>query len=261
MAGAGIVVGTRGVRQAGLPKQDPPVVGDGYGSKNVEAGLPARLERTPGDTAWGWLPPPAASPGSLLVVDASPLTSGQRVALAILQGLVNSRLADGGQAVYLLIPIMPNCFTEQVFNRWPEVYSGRRAIASESGTPQDVVELAVERGVEQYVIWDPSVPATINVATTLAWLRGTAAFGPADAGGSLTEGLTVALDLRAFNFASSADAYRWALDQTASPSASTLALVSVGDLPGDPSEGVVNWTVRDYSVGARAFTGPLTCGT
>ncbi len=198
-----------------------------------------------------------SSPGSLLLVDASPVSTETRVALAILQGLVNTRLTAGGQAVYLQIPIMPNCFSEQVFNLWPEVYAGRRAIVSMSGTPKDLVRVAIERGVGQYVIWDPSVPATINVATTLAWLRGTAAFGPDDAGGPLTQGLSLSLDLRAFDFASATAAYRWALSQTvapATPTPSSLALVSVGDLPGDPSEGVVNWTVRDYAVGARAFT-------
>ena len=174
--------------------------------------------------------------------------------MAILQGLVNSRVPSGGQAVYLQVPLLANCFPEEVFNLWPEVYSRRMGIGSENGTIEDLVNLAIQRGVEQYVIWDPAVPATINVATTLAWLRGIAAFGPDDAVGSLAQGLSLELDLRSFDFQTPTNAYQWALRQIAVSTPSTLALVSVGDLVGDPSEGVVNWTVRDYAVGARAFT-------
>ena len=213
-----------------------------------------RAERSPADTAWGWLPPPAESPGSLLVVDTTGVGDETRVALAILQGLVNQRLPSGGQAAYLQLPLMSNCFPEEVFNLWPDVYSRQLAIGSESGTAQDLVDLAHQRGVDQYVIWDPTVPATIHVATTLAWLRGTAAFGPDDAVGPLAHGLGLFLDLRSLDLKTPANAYRWALGQMAGSTPSTLALVSVGDLAGDPSEGVVNWTVRDYAVGARAFT-------
>jgi hypothetical protein len=123
----------------------------------------------------------------------------------------------------------------------------------ESGTAADLVDLALRRGVEEFVIWDPAVPATINVATTLAWLRGTAAFSPADAAGSLVADLHLLLDLRTLELKSAADAYRWALGQIAESSPSSLALISVGDIPGDPSEGLVRWTVRDYAVSGRSF--------
>jgi hypothetical protein len=182
------------------------------------------------------------------------MSSDMCVSTAILQGLVNSRMPSGGQAAYLQVPVNPNCFSEEVFNLWPDVYSRRLGIGSENGTIEDLVNLAIQRGVEQYVIWDPAVPATINVATTLAWLLGTAAFGPHDAVGPLVQDLGLNLDLRSFDLQTPTKAYRWALSQIADSSPSTLALVSVGDLAGDPSEGVVNWTVRDYAVGARAFT-------
>ena len=160
---------------------------------------------------------------------------------------------EGGQAAYLQIPVMPNCFSEEVFNRWPELYAKQQGIVLESGTGQALVNLALGRGVDQFVIWDPNLPATINVATTLAWLRGTAAFSPDDAVGPLAENLHLALDLRTLGLHNSANAYRWVLGQIEDESPSTLALVSVGDLPGDPTEGIVRWTVRDYAVGARGF--------
>ena len=154
------------------------------------------LDSSSADSAWGWLPTPRRSPGSLLVVDAGQVGTETQVALAILQGLVNYRLVEGGQAAYLQIPVMPNCFSEEVFNRWPELYAKQQGIVLESGTGQALVNLALGRGVDQFVIWDPNLPATINVATTLAWLRGTAAFSPDDAVGPLAENLHLALDLR-----------------------------------------------------------------
>jgi hypothetical protein len=199
------------------------------------------------------LPPPGRAPGSLLVVDTSFVGTETRVALAVLQGLINERLTSGGQAAYLQIPLMPNCFSEEVFNNWPDVYKKQLGMALESGSAQDLVDLALERGIDQFVIWDPAVPATINVATTLGWLHGTAAFGPDDAVGPLAKEMELSLDLRSFAFKTAEDAYRWALGELAASPPSTLALISVGDLPGDPSEGVVNWTIRDYAVGARAF--------
>jgi hypothetical protein len=211
------------------------------------------LTATPADTAWGWMPSPSASPGSLLVVDASAADRNLLAALAILQGLVNDRLPSGGQAAFLLTPPLGNCFPEEVFNLWPQIYSAQLGIGSVAGTAADLVALARERGVEQYVIWDPAVPATINVATTLAWLRGTAAFAPEDAVGALAAGLGLFLDLRALRLGTPAAAYRWALGEIAGSGPGALALLSVGDLPGDPSGGVLTWSVRDYAVRTSAF--------
>jgi hypothetical protein len=256
MAGAGVVMGAKIAKPAPQPARSPGELQlAGRDGTDLDGSVAARKAgRSPADTAWGWLPPPANPPGSLLVVDTSVVGTETRVALAILQGLINRRTPSGGQAAYLQIPLMPNCFPEEVFNLWPEVYSRQLGISSENGTAADLVNLALQRGIDQFVIWDPTVPATINVATTLAWLRGTAAFGPDDAVGPLARGLGLLLDLRSLNLKTPANAYRWALSQTSGSTPSSLALVSVGDIAGDPSEGVVNWTVRDYAVGARAFT-------
>jgi len=258
MAGAGLAIGgnlsrslsERAARSGETPSGD--AFGNGSGEPVTAEPLPTRA--SPADTAWGWLPAPGQSPGSLLVVDASPVGNETRIALAVLQGLVNHRLPGGGQAAYLQVPVMANCFPEEVFNLWPAIYAKQLAIGLENGTAEDLVNLALRRGVDRYVIWDPAVPATINVATTLAWVGGTAAFGPDDAAGPLAQGLSLSLDLRTLGLKTPASAYRWALAHLAGSSPSTLALISVGDLPGNPSEGVVNWTVRDYAVAARAFT-------
>ena len=222
----------------------------------------APLAKTTGadSLADGWLPAPAAMPGSLLEVGLEGLGQDTQASLAILQGLVNARARAGGQAVFLLVPssypggvAVPG--TDQ---RWAELYAADYGISISQGTPSDVVAAAERSGVGQYVIWDPTVPATINVANTLAWLRGVAAFSPTDAASSLPGGMKLALDLRQLHFATEGDAYRWALGQLATTAPASLALLSVGDLTPalDPTltETVLRWTPRDYAVLTRAFT-------
>ena len=216
MAGAGMVLGGKIARSAPDPIRaagTPPLRGAAGTGVDWLDSAALGVARSPADTVWGWLPAPVNPPGSLLVVDTTAVTNDTRVALAILQGLANRRMPSGGQAAYLQVPPMANCFPEEVFNLWPEVYSRQLAMGSESGTAEDLVNLALQRGVEQYVIWDPTVPATINVATTLAWLYGTAAFGPDDAVGPLADGLGLFLDLRSLDLKTAANAYRWALGE------------------------------------------------
>ena len=222
--------------------------------------------------AQGWLPPPAARPGSLLQVDVSSVPVYTQTALAILQGLVNARLKPGGQAVYILLP---NNYVGGVAfpgadQMWAKIYAASQGVQVTSGTPADVVRLAHAAGITQYVIWDPTVPDTINVANTLAWLRGVAAVDPQDTLVSPIDsplvaattdplklkanGLTVSLDMRTLNLTSASDAYTWALGQLKSVKPETLALIAVGNLQGDPTEDVLRWSARDYAVVARAFT-------
>lgn len=205
------------------------------------------------DTVWGWLPSPAATPGSLLTVDTSGIGADTLAALAVLQGLVNTRMVRGEQAVYLVIPPTPNNYPEGKYNLWPSIYAGQAGLGVSQGGAADIAALAVARGVKQYVIWDPSLSATMNVATTLAWLHGTAAFSPADAATSLTNGMSLFLDLSKAGFTSDADAYTWALRQVADQAPQTLALLSDGG-PDGYLPGAVAWTPRDYAVHARAFT-------
>ena len=229
--------------------------------------------------AEGWLPPPAEMPGSLLVVDLNGVSLDQQVALAIMEGLVNARLRRGGEGLYLLLPsnYVGGVAFQGADQRWLTVYSQQYGIRARNGQPADAVALAKQSGLTGYVIWDPAVPATINVANTLAWLRGTLAVAPEDAGTALrgpaaelagglsldSHGFTQALDLRQQNFSGASAAYAWALQQLGTQRPDTLAFLSVGDLPGDATEGVIRWTPRDYAVVARAFSwvGQLGSGT
>lgn len=219
----------------------------------------------------GWLPPPTAAPGALLVVDLHGLPEVRQVALAILQGAINIRLRPGGEALYLLPPAHAESgrfapWQSSSAPVWANIYA-KRGIKLHNGTPADAVALAQAAGIRDYVLWDPGLPATINVATTLAWLDGVTAIAPEDAHGSLASpllsgselaladhGWRQQLDLSAEHFADATSAYQWAWKRLVGHQPEALAMISVGDLPGDPTEGVLRWTPRDYAVVTRAFT-------
>ncbi len=219
--------------------------------------------------AEGWLPAPAARPGSLLVIDLNGVALDTQVALAVLQGVVNARLSPGGQGLYVLLPsnYVGGVAFQGSDQRWLSIYAEAYGLKSTTGAPQQAVLAARKAGIKQYVIWDPNVPATINVANTLAWLHGVLAVAPSDAtsplqgplalaSGSLNlsgQGFQLLVDLRTKNFANADAAYQWMLGQLGKTVPEALALVSVGDLPSDPTEGVIRWTPRDYAVVARAF--------
>lgn len=212
------------------------------------------------ENVWGWLPSPAHVPGHLLVVDAGGIGANTLVALSVMQGLANTRLTGRGTAAYLRIPPTPNNYPEGVFNLWPSIYAKQLGITYSDGTSQDIAELARRRGVNRYVVWDPDVPATMNVATTLSWIHGTAAFSPADAAGPLAAGMTRFLDLRSLHFADEVAAYRWALNQLPESGAAVLAVLSDGG-PDAYLPNAVVWTPRDYAVHARAFTWIFSFGS
>ena len=223
-----------------------------------------------GTQAEGWLPAPGAMPGSLLVVDLNGVPLHTQVAVAIVQGLINRRLRRGGEGLYVLLP--SNYVGGVAFQgsdaRWLDVYRGRYHIQAHNGTPADAFALAKRLGVDHYIVWNPSLPATINVANTLAWMHGAAAIDPSDArsamlgpAAALAGGLDLAghgwrllVDLGKVGFADDAAAYRYALKQLGSQAPGALAFISVGDMPSDATERVLRWTPRDYAVVTRAFT-------
>ena len=223
-----------------------------------------------GTQAEGWLPAPGAMPGSLLVVDLNGVPLHTQVAVAIVQGLVNRRLRRGGEGVYVLLPsnYVGGVAFQGADPRWLDIYRRRYHVQAHSGTPADAFALAKRLGVDHYIVWNPSLPATINVANTLAWIHGAAAVDPADAHSvmrgplaALTGGLDLAghgwkplMDLGKAGFANATAAYRYALQQLGGQAPGALAFISVGDMQSDATERVLRWTPRDYAVMTRAFT-------
>ncbi|MGN9909348.1 hypothetical protein ACTMTJ_17530 [Phytohabitans sp. LJ34] len=96
------------------------------------------------------------------------------------------------------------------------------------------------RQIRGAVLADPAVPATVNVATTLAGLEDAVVAGP-DAADRL--GLPILADLRG-RFDEDRQAYRWAVDRLWPRTTHRMLVGLSPDVPG---------FLRDYAVANRAF--------
>ncbi|BCB78868.1 GxGYxYP family putative glycoside hydrolase [Phytohabitans flavus] len=166
------------------------------------------------------------SPTVLDVVDLRQATPADVLLATTAQGVVNRsrpriwlvRDADEGSHTWLdtlALPTDPVAGVDALVDRYREEIAGA-------------------------VLADPAVPATVNVATTIAGLEGAVVADP-DAAERL--GLPVVADLRG-RFAGGREAYRWAVDRLW-PLATRRMLVGLDpDGPG---------FLRDYAVANRAF--------
>ena len=120
--------------------------------------------------------------------------------------------------------------------------------------------------VKGAVIWDPKVPATVNVATTIAGVRDAIALSPELAQRYASAwGLTVIEDLRGrFTGAESGsaknDAYRWAIREYVAKGLCSSHLVCLfEDAATGRAQGSVGYVVtRDWAVKNRAFVFDLS---
>ncbi|HVN79284.1 MAG TPA: GxGYxYP domain-containing protein [Terriglobia bacterium] len=172
--------------------------------------LVARASAPLGENDFHVCPKSRAPARTLCAFRTGDLTSyswEMRLTLSCLQGLVNR-----SQPQFYLI-----------HDRYDELWLDW---LQERGDVDKVVWLEIgevfERflpGIPQMFIIDPAVPATINVATMLAGVRGglVAAPGTADQFnlpmGVIPDSSTVGLDLRSFGWKKDIDAYRWAFQQ------------------------------------------------
>jgi hypothetical protein len=196
----------------------------------------------------------AAAPPRRLDVVSVPATAtvSQRVTAEIYQGVENGRAPRGGTLIWL------NYGDGSYEDRyWPALYAREfhlqirhltltAALAEAAGT------IARARRITRYVVWDPALPATIDIASTIAGIDHVLAIDPADE----TTGLNLkglgyqrVLDLRG-RFHSRGQAYAWALAHLAADTTrQAIAIQGVGDHGEDgPSSGA-----RDYAVAARLF--------
>lgn len=193
------------------------------------------------------------SPGTTESYDAA-------MAVACLQGIINR----DGPRLYVLSAHNPrprywlDTFSQD--QRWladrnHETVSGLDAL----------VELAGDR-VKGVVIWDPEVPATVNVATTIAGVRDGVVLSPELAEQCLPKwNLPVIEDLRGrFDGAETGskknDAYRWAIrEYLAKGLCSSHFLCLFEDAHATRPAGDVSYVVtRDWAVFNRAFVFDLS---
>ncbi|MGA8118054.1 MAG: GxGYxYP domain-containing protein [Actinocatenispora sp.] len=173
--------------------------------------------------------PHFATPHALDVVDLSSASDDDQLLFTTLQGLVNRsqpriavlRPADEGETTWLDTVGVPY---HAVDDPWTLVRRYRRHI----------------KGV---VVTDPALPATRNVATTIAGLEDGIVAAP-DQLDRLAD-LTVLADLRG-RFSTDVDAYGWAIDHLW-PHTEHRLLVGL-----DPEETLSY--ARDYAVATRALT-------
>ncbi|WP_116209464.1 GxGYxYP domain-containing protein [Streptomyces olivoreticuli] len=189
--------------------------------------LPAHTARAAVDRPGGQALPALAAPRRLDVVDLERCSPDDRVLLSTLQGVTSRR--------------RPQIYLSGVFEE------GRDTWLREVGVPHTTVP-GLDSLVRKYrsdlagaIVPDPALPATRNVATTLAGLRDAVV---ASAATAARLGLPVLDDLRG-RFASSYAAYAWAA-RNLWPDCTHRMLVAL-----DPVKNLEN--LRDYAVANRAF--------
>jgi hypothetical protein len=184
----------------------------------------------------------------------------EAMAAASLQGIINCQRPE----LYLLSRTKPRP------QFWLDLLAkdGRWLQARERKELPDlgaVVELAGKR-LKGAIIWDPAVPASVNVATTLAGVEGGVVLSPELAGQYLAAWrLPVLHDLRGkFTGAETGskknDAYRWAIrEYLARGRCSARRLCLFEDAFTARARGDIGYVVtRDWAVKSRAFVFDLS---
>jgi len=184
----------------------------------------------------------------------------EAMAVACIQGIVNAE----GPRLYVLSStgVRPKYWLD-IFSREAEWLAGRERV-SLSGLDA-LVKLAGNR-LKGAVIWDPDVPATINVATTVAGVKNGVVLSPDLAAQCLAKwNLPIIEDLRGrFTGADSGskknDAYRWAIrEYLAKGLCSSHLLCLFEDAATTRASGNVGYVItRDWAVINRAFVFDLS---
>jgi hypothetical protein len=190
-----------------------------------------------------------------LTHDGSSESYDEAMAVACLQGIINRKSPE----VYVLSRknSRPQYWLEILSKdgRWLQ---GRQVKPLEGLS--SLVKLAGKR-LKGAVIWDPSVPASLNVATTIAGIEDGIVLSPGYADRHLKEWqLAVLADLRgrftgAETGSSKNDAYRWAVrEYLARGRCSTHLLCLFEDSFSTRSRGDISYVLtRDWAVKNRAF--------
>ncbi len=179
------------------------------------------------------------------------------MAAATLQGMINR----DGPRLYLMAA--RPAYWLDLFSKPGNWLAGRerKALAS----LDDLASLAGDR-LKGTVIWDPAVPATANVATTIAGVEDAVVLSPELADRYLGKwGIPVTMDLRGkFDGSETGsaknDAYRWAIREYLAKGKCTSRLVCLYEDSADTRAGgnTVYVVTRDWPVMRRAFVFDLS---
>ncbi len=182
------------------------------------------------------------------------------MAAATIQGIINREQAE----LYVFSPWskMPSYWMEK-FGRNGGWLAERPQ--SKLSSMDDLIALAGDR-LKGAVIWDPEVPATVNVASTIAGVEDAIVLSPAMARACLSRwNLPVIKDLRGmFDGAKSGsaknDAYRWAIDAYIKKGRCSTKLLCLYEDAADQraTGGTLYVVTRDWSSMNRAFVYDLS---
>ncbi|MCX5759159.1 MAG: GxGYxYP family putative glycoside hydrolase, partial [Candidatus Hydrogenedentes bacterium] len=150
-----------------------------------------------------------------------------------------------------------------IFSKAPGWLAGKKTVPL--ANLDELIKFAGKR-LKGVVVWDPAVPATLNVATTIAGVKDAVVLSPEMAERSLTRwNLPVVEDLRnRFDGAASGskknDAYRWAIrEYLAKGLCSPHLLCLLEDACRARDQGAIGYAVtRDWAVMHRAFVFDLS---
>ncbi len=184
----------------------------------------------------------------------------EAMAVACFQGILNRK----APIVYVLSPKKdtPRYWLD-AFSREGEWLHGRPVAPL---ADLDALAKLAGRKVKGAVIWDPSVPATVNVATTIAGLEDLVVVSPDMADRCLAKwGLKVRHDLRgkftgAETGSAKNDAYRWAIREYLAKGACSAHLLCLfEDAYSTRAAGDLGYVVtRDWAIHNRSFVFDLS---
>ncbi|HPM75561.1 MAG TPA: GxGYxYP family putative glycoside hydrolase [bacterium] len=184
--------------------------------------------------------PKSPPPQHLIVLDGQSLSTPMRIMMASLQGV----LAKTEPRLYFHPSIAPwNDPAHEEEGRWLVEMEAKWGVTSETAGDAWAVFDHFRDEVDGFIVYDPELPQTVNVATTLAGLRNAVIAHPDLIAELEARGLTASEDLRG-RFADNMALYTWAFAEVW-PQANQRLLAFVDDTA---------HPLRDYLVTHNVFT-------
>jgi len=184
--------------------------------------------------------PKSPMPQHLVVVDGQSLTTPMRLLLVSLQGI----LAKTEPRLYFNPSTLPNYDSiHEEEGLWLTEMENKWSVTAENmSDPWAVLDRFVDE-VQGYIIYDPDMPQTINVATTMAGIHQALIADPDLAGDLAARGLTLVDDLRG-RFTDNVDLYTWAFQELWPQSNQSIIAFLASDL----------MPLRDYLIAHNILT-------
>jgi len=211
------------------------VDGDADRNQPADQASPARMHAGRADTVF----PKSPMPQHLTVLDGHVLSVPMKLLMVSLQGV----LAKTEPRLYFHPSILNSydpAHEEEV--RWLNEMETKWDVTSETASdPWAVFDSFVDE-IEGYIVYDPDVPQTVNLATTLAGLENAVIAHPDLIADLNARGLTAVMDLRG-QFVDNVALYTWAFDEVW-PEANQTIVAFLDDN---------SYPLRDYLVANNIF--------